>query len=890
MTFSPGIFNLRGTAADLTREGTLMSLMLRALLLGLLLFCWSGSAQADYRLGFSPSVKALAEGPTRADFSGYLAQRLEKPLSLLQYPQEETVQQQLLLPAGLDFALLSSLALERAPAVGPAPLVLALGAGDEAPQFAVVAAGTLSLAERTALTELLLAMAEEPRGEALLRRMGLRRFILWPEPAPALPPAATIAAPAKEQAPVSGAQGPVSKTLTAPAALPGTLAGGASSNQPISLQADQLNFEQASQTYRASGQVELRQGEVRLQSDQLVWEAEKNLAHASGDVRVTEPAGTVWASAADYQLQTGVGRLEQAKVFLRQQNFHLGGELIEKLGEQTYRVSNGSFTTCDGEVPSWKFGSSRVDVTLGRYAHARNVIFYLKDLPVLYLPYMIFPVKTERESGLLTPRTGYSRNRGAELSLAYYQVLDVNMDATLYVDYLSELGVGKGLEYRYLLGGDNQGRMLGYHVGGIDGERDHMALDWTHLGTLPGQVRLSADVEYVNNRDYFAEFGEVAEEYNKDKTESVVAVSRSWNKTSLTGQLKYLKDLTQSNDQTLQRLPELRLTSVRQRLGESPLYAGFDSSATYFWRREGNTGERLNLRPTLSGVFLPGEWLEVVPTLGYRQRLYWTDEEDASQGQVDFSTRFSSRFARVYQFERGSLRKLRHSIEPDLLYSYRPDVDQDDLPQFDALDNIPSANSLSLGVSNRLVGRLESAGGNAQYHEYASLRLSQEYDIEESRRDRLNPADRRQPFSNLRSELVLRPTTWSLLDFDGRYDFSSSGRGWSQLGLLASLQDSRGNALKLDYRYLEGTTEYLQGQVATSVLKPLYLTYLQRHAVDGGTTLEQLLQLEYRAQCWSIFFSIRDRLDDQEYLVSFALTGLGRVAKFGGKLGSSESE
>lgn len=676
----------------------------------------------------------------------------------------------------------------------------------------------------------------------------------------------------------------------AKAELPGTLAGSSSSGQPISLQADQLNFEQASQTYRASGQVELRQGEVRLQSDHLVWEAEKNLAHASGDVRVTDPSGTMRASAADYQLQAGVGRLEQAKVFLRQQNFHLGGEVIEKLGEETYRVSNGSFTTCDSEVPSWKFASSRVDVTLGRYARARNVVFYLKDLPVLYLPYMIFPVKTERESGLLTPRTGYSRNRGAELSLAYYQVLDVNMDATLYVDYLSELGVGKGLEYRYLLGGDNQGQVLGYHVGGIEGERDHMALDWTHLGTLPGQVRLSADVEYVNNRDYFAEFGEVAEEYNKDKTESVVAASRSWNKTSLTGQLKYLKDLTQNNDQTLQRLPELRLTSVRQRLGESSFYAGFDSSATYFWRRKGNTGERLNLRPTLSGVFLPGDWLEVVPNLGYRQRLYWTDEGEASQGQVDFSTRFSSRFARVYQLESGSLRKLRHSIEPDLLYSYRPEVDQDDLPPFDALDNIPSANSLSLGVSNRLVGRLESAGGSVQYHEYASLRLSQEYDIEESRRDRLNPADRPQPFSNLRSELVLRPTTWSLLDFDGRYDFSSSGRGWSQVGLLASLHDSRGNSLNLDYRYLEGITEYLQGQIATSVLKPLYLSYLQRHAVDGGTTLEQLLQLEYRAQCWSIFLSIRDRLEDQEYLVSFALTGLGRVAKFGGKLGSSEPE
>lgn len=871
-----------------------MPIIFRALLVGLLLLCGCGQALAGYRLGIGANASYLADMSTRADFSGYLTQRLGQPVSLLQFNQEETLLQQLLRPWGLDFALLAPATLSHTPPGALVPLATVEGVSSETPVLAVVASSNIDSTVRSQLAALLLAMDQEPKGTAILKRMAIQRFLPWPEQTTTAEPqplaaVATVAEP-RPVPPSRPLAEPVSSQPAVSAVLPGAAAATQSSGLPIHLQADQLSFEQASQSYQASGQVELRQGEVTLQSDALTWEPEKNLAHASGNVRVKDPAGTVQASAADYQLQTGVGQLQQGRVFLRQQNFHLGGEVIEKLGEETYRVSDGSFTTCDGETPSWKFGASQVDVTLGRYASARNVIFYLKDLPVLYLPYVIFPVKSERESGLLTPRTGYSRNRGTELSLAYYQVLGVNMDATLYVDYLSEMGVGKGLEYRYLLGRDNQGRMLGYHMAGTEGERNHTALGWTHLGTLPGQVWLAADVEYVNNRDYFAEFGEVAEEYNKDKTESVVSASRSWGKTNLTGQLKYLKNLTQSNEQTLQRLPELRLTSVRQRLGESPFYLGFDSSSTYFWRRQGNTGERLNLRPAISGVFLPGDWLEVAPTLGYRQRLYWTDEGESKQGQVDFSTRFASRFARVYPLEGGRLSRLRHSIEPDLLYNYRPEIDQSDLPQFDALDDIPSANSFSLGVSNRLVGRLESADGAAQYHEYVYLRLSQEYDIEESRRDRLDPGDRRQPFSNLRSELVLRPTSWSLLDFDGRYDFNSGERGWSQLGLLTKVHDRRGNALELDYRFQEGTAEYLQGRVATSLLKPVYLSYLQRHALDGSRTLEKLLELEYRAQCWSIFLSLRDRLDDQEYLVSFALTGLGRVAQFGGVLSDSTSD
>ncbi len=91
---------------------------------------------------------------------------------------------------------------------------------------------------------------------------------------------------------------------------------------------------------------------------------------------------------------------------------YIQGTKIERLGESDFRIEEGTFTTCNGEVPSWKFGASRMDVTLGGYARARNMIFYLKDIPSLYFPYMVYPAKTERESGLLIPSAGYSDKRG----------------------------------------------------------------------------------------------------------------------------------------------------------------------------------------------------------------------------------------------------------------------------------------------------------------------------------------------------------------------------------------------------------------------------------------------------------------------------------------------
>ena len=111
-------------------------------------------------------------------------------------------------------------------------------------------------------------------------------------------------------------------------------------------------------------------------------------------------------------MTTGQGQVQQGKVFIRDGNFHLAGEVIEKQGEADYFVKNGSFTTCDGEIPDWKFTAEKVDVNLGSYATAKNVFFRIKDVPVFYTPYLFFPVKTERESGLLIPRVGYSNNKG----------------------------------------------------------------------------------------------------------------------------------------------------------------------------------------------------------------------------------------------------------------------------------------------------------------------------------------------------------------------------------------------------------------------------------------------------------------------------------------------
>ncbi len=91
--------------------------------------------------------------------------------------------------------------------------------------------------------------------------------------------------------------------------------------------------------------------------------------------------------------------------------------------------------------------------------------------------------------------------------------------------------------------------------------------------------------------------------------------------------------------------------------------------------------------------------------------------------------------------------------------------------------------------------------------------------------------------------------------------------------------------MSLESRYRRGETDYLSGRLDTAWLRPFYASYQQRYHLGESRSLEKVASVEYRSQCWSLFFTYRDRLEDEEYFVTFSLSGVGNVAEFGGSLG-----
>jgi LPS-assembly protein len=893
-------------------------------------------AKVGLTVGFAVDGSGLvAESKTADQLARYLEEHLSLPVKVRSFSDEQQLYSWITRYGEVDIAWLSRQHLSGVPSGEVIVLVRNLDHSPGPLQGGMVVRQGLSPALRQQLSTAFLDMNRSPKGRTLLAELGISRFVpsqlwqnrAWADAAESEEQAAeqrrrapqrsepsrsasqtgataavspVVGSPAVEaaepEAPAPETPAPETPALETPNAAAGAAVpmGRLDQQKSVSLVADSLAYNSSDGSYEASGDVVMSRDDVVLKAGHLLWQEATQDAAAEGDVQLQDAEAEMSGDTMRYNVATGQGQVSNGRVLIRKDNFHLAGAEIEKRGQAEYFVKKGHFTTCDGEIPDWSFTADEVDLTVGGYARAKHVWFRVRDVPLLYTPYLAFPVKAERETGLLTPWFGYSDHKGMTTSLAWYQVIDRNQDATIYLDYLSEIGLGTGLEYRYALAGHNQGEALYYHVAGVDETPESYYLSWQHRGSLPGDWTLTADIQYADRKVFYEEFGEVADEYNNDRTISTLMLARNWQKLNLVGNARFIKDLDSDNESTLQRLPELGLGLARYRLAQTPLYVGLESYATRFQREDGEDGNRLYLKPTLSATFRPGSWLEITPQLALHQRYYDAEAPDKATALTEFSLTLSSQFVRTFDLNRFGIERIRHSVEPTVTYSTIQNRDQDELPSFDQLDRIEDRELVSYALVNRLTTRATAEDGSESYNELLNLRLSQAYDLDEARN---NNSGKDQPLSDLRLEMLIEPSRFFSLDVDGRIPmYGGDSRFFRSLTVGARAADDTGNAVRLDYTYRDESydpdgTDYVRMQLDTPLLKPVYARFEERYDFRSGRELEKVVGLEYRARCWSLLLTYRNRYrqgedSDHEFMINFVLAGFGWNQGFGNGFGA----
>ena len=488
---------------------------------------------------------------------------------------------------------------------------------------------------------------------------------------------------------------------------------------------------------------------------------------------------------------------------------------------------------------------------------------------MLYSPYLVFPAKTQRQSGFLTPQVSFSNLSGVEFKNAYYWAIAKNMDATFYLDLASRKGIGEGVEYRYVRKQDSTGQLYAYHLRELDGYRekrsdqldrkpDRWQVDFQHEEYMDSSFFAKTRLRALSDRQFFKDYAWNYSDRASEQLISFASLTKNWEHNSLFGEARNTVDLRQEDPTTLQNYPVVNFRGLRQQMWGSPFYYSFESAYGNFWRDQGVTGQQADLHPRLS---MPMRWsfLEVTPEVGARSTLYSIQNgsaETQSRESWDFKTTLATEMHRVFDTGLNSFTKIKHIIRPDITYSYVPDKNQQLIPfpylsYFDPI--VPKSNAVTLGITQRLIGKISEGPGKSRYQELVYFRVSQPYNLFEANRDLTADSPPRRPFAPFTGELRIYWLRY--ITAENITTFDPNKNQFLSAYSLISLNDSRGDGLSLQHSWVNGAQDQINASLRMRLHSSLDAIYGKIYSRFDHQSLWTLYGIQYRHQCYTVDFS-----------------------------------
>ncbi|HVR28685.1 MAG TPA: LPS assembly protein LptD [Thermoanaerobaculia bacterium] len=672
---------------------------------------------------------------------------------------------------------------------------------------------------------------------------------------------------------------------------------------------------QEGEIYVLLGRVEIYYQDVKISADRAELDRESKIVTAIGSIVVDQGPSRLTGETASFHLDEKTGTLTQARGYVSSDYFFSGAE-VRKTGDRTYTVIDGVFTSCAQDVPPWSFRAARTDLVVDGYARTRGAAMRVKKAPVFYLPYLLWPVKSERSSGFLVPKPGYSARRGGSLGLAYYQTMGRSFDTTFNLDLFSKEYLGIGNELRYQPTEGTSGIFQGYWLDDPDLGQARWRVRLDHQSQdLPWGFRGVATLEDVSDFNYFLDFEREARQNSQRQLYSNGFLTRNWGRQSLNLLLDQRETfLSQESVVELRQLPEIEYQLRSTQLGELPLYLQMRSAFHYLdvERRADydRTYPRAHLFPQLTLPFRAFPWLSL--SIDAQADLTWWGDSLLVAGDeaMDATSVFRGEsltrvlpgvstevvgpsLSRIYEGSGKRWSRFKHVIEPRLAYAYLGEYDdRARIPRFDEIDVLNAANLGRVSLVNRLLAKPadESRGGG---REILSLELFRLYSFDDDQplqlsRDGTQSRQSGPPTLLLRYNPSRRTNLRQEVQFNSLFGRIQSTSTAGSLGLGPHLFGLRWTTRTNPD---DGVTRANQIRVSSDVeLVPRKLRWTSSVNFDANEAFLQLQRhiFEYTGSCYAVRFEFgefRSRSDqrrDREFRFSLSLKNVGTFLDFSG--------
>jgi LPS-assembly protein len=628
-------------------------------------------------------------------------------------------------------------------------------------------------------------------------------------------------------------------------------------------------------------------GAVTLQTEKLYWTG----AHLEYNFTTRE------LGAASYR--TGIGPV-----------FVYGDQLSAVTTNKVFEINNARVTTDDTAHPGYHVRAKSVKIEdakdgKGKEITAREATLYLGDTAVFYLPYYRREIGPHSTYFVITP--GYRSRFGPYLLTAYHLNLHEGFDAGVRLDYREKRGPGVGPLLTYDLDKIGKGDFEYYFTHDWDAKNqpgytgfseDRQRLRFSHITTLQTNFTAKAFINYQSDPLLLHDFFE-GEYRTNAQPKTVFELNKLWSNFSLDAEAQ-----PQVNPffPTVERLPDIKLSGLRQQLGVSPFFYETESSFAYLRNRSGGipglTNYAVLRADTYHQILLPKTFfgfLNVTPRVGGRFTHYGETESPGphfdDQERFIFNTGMETSFkaSRLYSGARSELfdvTDLRHIIEPSVNYVFvpRPSVRPGQLPQFDtevpslrllpidfpdynAIDSIDSENVIRLGLRNKLQTKRDG-----ELDTLLNWMIVTDW--------RLDPSPTQYTFSDIYSDLDFKPRRWLVFNSETRYNIQHGEFNLAQHSLTMLPSDRW--SLSLGHRYFRGDPAFGPDSDNNIIYTAFYYRFdpnwgfrMSHHfEARDGTMEEQYYSIyrDFRSFTGALTFRVRDqRVGPLDYTVAFTM-------------------
>jgi len=555
--------------------------------------------------------------------------------------------------------------------------------------------------------------------------------------------------------------------------------------ETIVYHSDEINYYVVRNRIALTGGARIDYQATVLLADEIMFDPGEQVLEASGNPDLREGADRLVGAHLGYDLKGKTGSIDDGVTAFEDGLYY--GDHIVREEDGTLRVRRSTYTTCSHPEPHFSLVSHRMKIYVNDKVIAKPVILYIGKIPVLALPFYVFPIRKERHSGFLLPQLelGITEGEGRFVrNFGYYWAPSDYWDASVWADYYEQTKWIGHVETRYKRRYALSGNVRASFMEELLYNKRRWDLKFSHRQELGRVWTAGASGDFRSDATYASDSNQNIQESVNRSLHSQLWIRGRWSSHTLGVTLDRREQL--DADTVSELLPKIDVTATQQPLvdpeRELPAYASWLKKVTLGWSaRAVNDRDRAGDETVVhQGVGVNGSlrgtgkflgWLNLSPQLSFRQDWYDRDKSGTRfPGRFTYGAGLSARTT-IYGtfFPSGlGLSALRHIVEPSASFSWTPEFtdyfDESGLDRFYTFSGFGSTprskRSVSLSIVNKLQAKLGSGESERKIDNLVRLSTSTSYDL---KKDDL-------PWSDLRTGLEVRPGPAVSMRWNARHD------------------------------------------------------------------------------------------------------------------------